>query len=58
MLTTKSENAVPLSLQRIVVAEGQRVQIYLRGGDAHGTRALCEIVGPVTISCVELESPG
>ena len=29
MLTTKSENAVPLSHQRIVVAEGERVQIYL-----------------------------
>jgi hypothetical protein len=48
------ENVVPSS-QRIVVEAGKRVQIYLRSGDAHGTRALCEIVGPATISCVPIE---
>jgi hypothetical protein len=53
----KIENSVPLSPQRIVIGAGLRVQIYIRSGEAHGTRALCEIVGPVTISCVELESP-
>lgn len=55
MLTTKIENVVPLSHQRIVIEAGKRVQIYLRGGEAHGTRALCEIVGPCVISCVPIE---
>jgi hypothetical protein len=56
-MTTRIENAVPLSHQRIVVEAGKRVQIYLRGGDANGARALMELVGPVTIACVEIESP-
>ena len=58
VMTTKIENVVPLSPQRIVVAEGQRVQIYLRGDETHGTRALMELVGPVTISCVEIARGG
>jgi hypothetical protein len=53
-MTTKIENAVPLSHQRIVVGAGQKVQIYVRQGDSHGARALMELVGPVTISCVEV----
>ena len=44
--------------QRIVVAEGQRMQTYLRGGEEGGTRALMELVGPVTISCVEIARGG
>ena len=53
-MNAKIENAVQPS-QRIVVEAGKRVQIYLRGGNAHGTRALCEIVGPCVISCVPVE---
>jgi len=57
-VNTKIENTVPLSHQRIVVPATRRVQIYIRHDDAHGTRALCEIVGPAIISCVEVESEG
>ena len=55
-MMTKNENPVPLSHQRIVVAAGQKVQVYVRQGDSHGARALMELVGPVTISCVAVES--
>ena len=54
-MNPKIENAVPLSHQRIIVPAMRRVQIYIRHDDAHGTRALCEIVGPAIISCVEVE---
>jgi hypothetical protein len=56
-MMTKIENPVPIAHQRIVISEGQRVQIYIRHADAHGTRALCEIVGPCVISCVPMERP-
>jgi hypothetical protein len=56
-MTTKTENAVQPS-QRIVVAAGQRVQVYVRYGESHGARALMELVGPVTISCVSIERVG
>jgi hypothetical protein len=56
-MTTKPENAVPLSHQRILITTGQKVQVYVRHGDSYGARALMELVGPVTISCVELQSP-
>jgi hypothetical protein len=56
-MNVKIENAVPLSHQRITVAAGQKVQVYVRHDDSHGTRALMELVGPVTISCVAVESP-
>ena len=57
-MTTKTENAVPLSHQRIVVEAGKTVQLYLRGGEEHGAKALCTLVGPVTISCVEIARGG
>jgi hypothetical protein len=54
-MNEKIENAVPLSHQRIVIEAGRTVQIYIRHDDAHGTRALCEIVGPAIISCAAVE---
>lgn len=54
-MNEKIENSVPLSHQRIVVPAGQRIQLYIRSGNAHGARALCEIVGPCVISCVAVE---
>jgi hypothetical protein len=54
-MNAEIENAVPLLYQRIIVPATRRVQIYIRHDDAHGTRALCEVIGPATISCVEIE---
>jgi hypothetical protein len=54
-MNTKTENAVPLLYQRIFVPATRRVQIYIRHDDVHGTRALCEVIGPAIISCVEIE---
>lgn len=54
-MNEKIENSVPLSHQRIVVPAEQHIQLYIRGGDTHGARALCEIVGPCVISCVPVE---
>ena len=54
-MNTKIENATP-QFHRIIVPAATRMQIYIRhDNDAHGTRALCEVNGPATISCVEIE---
>ena len=55
MMTKKIDAPLPLSLQRIVIKAGRTVQLYIRHDEAHGTRALCEIVGPAIISCVAVE---
>jgi hypothetical protein len=53
-MTAKIEIVERPAYHKIVVPTGRRMQIYIRN-DGHATRALCEIAGPATISCVEVE---
>ena len=54
-MSEKIDAPLPLSHQRIVIEAGRTVQLYIRHEQAHGARALCEIVGPCVISCVPVE---
>jgi hypothetical protein len=43
-----------LATNRLVVPEGQRVQIYVRADFNRGARMLVDLVGPCVISTVEV----
>jgi hypothetical protein len=45
-----------LNAQRIEIAEGQKIQLYVRHGE--GARMLMEFSGPLTISIAEEKKNG